>query len=168
MKVIKKSALTRQKTVEHINTERRVLERIRGIPFVIQMQYAFQDEQNLYLVMDYASGGELFGQLQKLIGHENVVCFYAAEILLALEHLHNNKIIYRDIKLENILLDSKGHIVLADLGLARFFGERPEDWTVREFLSFSFCGTVEYMSPEILESKGHTFSSKFSIIPNCF
>nr|XP_048314071.1 ribosomal protein S6 kinase alpha-4 isoform X3 [Myodes glareolus] len=100
---------------------------------------------------DYVSGGEMFTHLyQRQYFKEAEVRVYGGEIVLALEHLHKLGIIYRDLKLENVLLDSEGHIVLTDFGLSKEFLTEEKERT------FSFCGTIEYMAPEIIRSKaGH-------------
>ncbi|CAF0969681.1 unnamed protein product [Didymodactylos carnosus] len=157
MKVLKKSAiLQKAKTAEHIKTERQVLEAIRQIPFLVSLHYAFQSDAKLHLVMDYVSGGELFTHLNRRQHFtEPDAKTYIAELTLALDHLHKLGIIYRDIKLENILLDSEGHIVLADFGLSKEF--RPDDADKR---TYSFCGTIEYMAPEVVKGgdNGHDFA----------
>ncbi|CAF0901123.1 unnamed protein product [Adineta steineri] len=157
MKVLKKSAiLQKAKTAEHIKTERQVLEAIRQIPFLVSLHYAFQSDAKLHLVMDYVSGGELFTHLNKRQHFsEQDARIYIAELTLALGQLHKLGIIYRDIKLENILLDNDGHIVLADFGLSKEF--RPDDADKR---TYSFCGTIEYMAPEVVKGgdAGHDFT----------
>uniref|UniRef100_A0A8C4MLY8 non-specific serine/threonine protein kinase n=1 Tax=Equus asinus asinus TaxID=83772 RepID=A0A8C4MLY8_EQUAS len=143
MKVLRKAALVqRAKTQEHTRTERSVLELVRQAPFLVTLHYAFQTDAKLHLILDYVNGGEMFTHLyQRQHFKEAEVRVYGGEIVLALEHLHKLGIIYRDLKLENVLLDSDGHIVLTDFGLKR---------------TFSFCGTIEYMAPEIIRSKsGH-------------
>lgn len=104
MKVLKKSHIMKQKQVEHTMTERKILEKINH-PFIVKMKYSFQNEKKLFLVLDYCPGGELFFYLSK-IGRfkEKSTQFYAANILLALEVLHKNGIIYRDLKPENVLI----------------------------------------------------------------
>ncbi|KAJ6218094.1 hypothetical protein RDWZM_009251 [Blomia tropicalis] len=157
MKVLKKSSVVmKQKTLEHTKTERQVLEFIRRSPFLVSLHYAFQTDTKLHLILDYISGGELFTHLyQRDSFPEDAVRIYAAELILALESLHKRGIIYRDIKLENILLDSEGHIVLTDFGLCKQF--LPHESDLR---AFSFCGTIEYMAPEIVKGgpTGHDFS----------
>ncbi|KRX11179.1 Protein kinase-like domain [Pseudocohnilembus persalinus] len=152
MKIILKEKITNQKQKTHAITERYILEKI-DFPFIVQLHYSFQNKTKLYLAVDYMSGGELFFHLKKNKGmkfSETQTRFYAAEILLALEHLHKNNIIYRDLKPENILLDEKGHIKVTDFGLSK------------QILNFkqhahSMCGTPEYLAPEILLSgpQGH-------------
>ncbi|XP_068178785.1 ribosomal protein S6 kinase beta-2-like isoform X2 [Antennarius striatus] len=103
----------------------------------------------LYLILECLSGGELFMQLEKEgIFMEDTACFYLGEITLALGHLHSNGIIYRDLKPENIMLNHQGHIKLTDFGLCK---ESIHDGSV----THTFCGTIEYMAPEILTRSGH-------------
>ncbi|XP_072437048.1 ribosomal protein S6 kinase alpha-5-like isoform X2 [Chiloscyllium punctatum] len=153
MKVLKKASIVQKaKTTEHIKTERQVLEHIRQSPFLVTLHYAFQTDTKLHLILDYVNGGELFTHLyQREHFTEEDVQIYAGEIVLALEHLHQLGIIYRDIKLENILLDGDGHIVLTDFGLSKEFV------TFEDERTYSFCGTIEYMAPEIVQggSSGH-------------
>ncbi|XP_067153034.1 ribosomal protein S6 kinase alpha-5 isoform X7 [Apteryx mantelli] len=147
MKVLKKATIVQKaKTTEHTRTERQVLEHIRQSPFLVTLHYAFQTDTKLHLILDYINGGELFTHLsQRERFSENEVQIYIGEIVLALEHLHKLGIIYRDIKLENILLDSDGHVVLTDFGLSKeFLNDENER-------AYSFCGTIEYMAPDIVK-----------------
>uniref|UniRef100_A0A8C6VVG3 Ribosomal protein S6 kinase n=1 Tax=Nothobranchius furzeri TaxID=105023 RepID=A0A8C6VVG3_NOTFU len=151
MKVLKKATIVQKaKTAEHTRTERQVLEHIRQSPFLVTLHYAFQTDTKLHLILDYVNGGELFTHLvQRVRFKEQEVALYSGEIVLALEHLHKLGIVYRDLKLENILLDSNGHIVLTDFGMSKEFDQVER--------AFSVCGTVEYMAPEIIEGgeSGH-------------
>lgn len=157
MKVLKKATIVqKKKTAEHTRTERQVLEAVRRCPFLVGMHYAFQTDAKLHLILDYVSGGELFTHLyQREHFSESEVRIYIAEVVLALEQLHKLGIIYRDIKLENILLDAGGHIVLTDFGLSKELlpgiNER----------AYSFCGTIEYMAPEVV--KGGTFGHDIAV-----
>jgi p70 ribosomal S6 kinase len=149
MKVLKKAAIVRsKKDTSHTKSERNILEAIKH-PFIVGLNYAFQTDGKLYLILDYLSGGELFALLEKEgVFLEDAASFYLAEITLALEHLHKNGIIYRDLKPENIMLNGSGHVVLTDFGLSKesIHGEETTN---------TFCGTIEYMAPEILQRTGH-------------
>ncbi|XP_070609370.1 ribosomal protein S6 kinase alpha-5 [Erythrolamprus reginae] len=153
MKVLKKATIIQKaKTTEHTKTERQVLEHIRQSPFLVTLHYAFQTDTKLHLILDYINGGELFTHLsQREKFNEDEVQIYIGEIVLALEHLHKLGIIYRDIKLENILLDSDGHVVLTDFGLSKEFVNDENE------RAYSFCGTIEYMAPDIVRggNTGH-------------
>ncbi|CDR40483.1 RHTO0S05e04038g1_1 [Rhodotorula toruloides] len=144
MKVLSKHEIIAKKEVAHTIGERKILQRSSDSPFLLGLKFSFQTETNLYLVMDYKSGGELFHHLQKEGRFtEDRARFYTAEIVLAFEHLHKFDIVYRDLKPENILLDATGHIVLCDFGLSK--PDLPSD-----ALTNTFCGTTEYLAPEVL------------------
>jgi len=149
MKVLDKKHILDHNEVEHTLSEKNILMRLHH-PFLVNMNFSFQTDDKLYFILDYVNGGELFFHLQrdKKFSEERVK-FYSAEILLALEHLHTNGIIYRDLKPENILITSEGHIVLTDFGLAKEGIRKEEDKTA------TFCGTPEYLAPEVLRGKGY-------------
>lgn len=151
MKVLKKATL---KVRDRVRTkmERDILAEVNH-PFVVRLHYAFQTEGKLYLILDFLRGGDLFTRLSKeVMFTEEDVKFYLAELALGLDHLHSLGIIYRDLKPENILLDEEGHIKLTDFGLSK-------EAIDHEKKAYSFCGTVEYMAPEVVNRQGHAHSA---------
>ncbi|CAB3226700.1 unnamed protein product [Arctia plantaginis] len=150
MKVLKKATL-KVRDRERTKMERNILVEM-GHPFIVKLHYAFQTAGKLYLILDFLRGGDLFSRLSKeVMFTEEDVKFYLAELALALEHVHRLGIIYRDLKPENILLDADGHIALTDFGLSKLPPSSDK--------AYSFCGTVEYMAPEVVNRKGHTFAA---------
>lgn len=144
IKILKKHVIISQNEVGHIITESRVL-RTTNHPFLIALKYSFRDGERLCFVMEFAGGGELFYHLsQERKFSEEKSRFYGAEIVSALGYLHEHDIIYRDLKLENLLLGRDGHIKIADFGLCKD-NIRFTDTTR------TFCGTPEYLSPEVIE-----------------
>jgi serum/glucocorticoid-regulated kinase 2 len=151
MKILRKAHLVKRRQIERTRTERKVLSVVNH-PFIMRLHYAFQTPDKLYLVLDYCPGGELFFHLSRFRRFpERVARFYAAELLLALGHLHKRGIIYRDLKPENVLLDAEGHVKLGDFGLAKAGIQHACEGAT------SMCGTPEYMSPEVLAQQGHGF-----------
>ncbi|KAF2262603.1 Pkinase-domain-containing protein [Lojkania enalia] len=153
MKVLSKKVIVQKKEVAHTLGERNILVRtaMTESPFIVGLKFSFQTPTDLYLVTDYMSGGELFWHLQREGRfHEARAKFYIAELILALQHLHEHNIVYRDLKPENILLDAKGHIALCDFGLSK--ANLTENATTN-----TFCGTTEYLAPEVLlDEHGYT------------
>lgn len=149
LKVLRKDNIIKRNQVEHTRTERSVLGYVKH-PFIVGLKMAFQSKDKLYFVLDYCAGGELFFHLSK-VGKfsESRAAFYAAEIVLALEYIHQLDIVYRDLKPENVLLDARGHVRLTDFGLSK------EGITNSSSGANSFCGTPEYLAPEILNRQGH-------------
>ena len=148
MKILKKSAVFQGKEMEHTLTENRVLQTIRH-PFIVGLKYSFTTEDRLCYVTEYVSGGELFIHLknERLRRFtEDRTRFYASEIVCALGYLHKRGIIYRDLKLENLLLDKNGHIKMVDFGLCKdeIFGNK---------VTNTFCGTPSYLPPEVPRTK---------------
>ncbi|KAL9552847.1 hypothetical protein MBANPS3_003572 [Mucor bainieri] len=145
VKVLKKSEVVRLKQVEHTNNEKHILESVAH-PFLVNMWGTFQDTVNLYMVMDYVPGGELFSVLRRSKRFpDHVAKFYAAEVILAIEYMHSKNVIYRDLKPENLLLDSQGHIKITDFGFAKHVPD----------ITWTLCGTPDYLAPEIIQSKGY-------------
>ena len=148
MKILDKKFIVKKNQVSHTQTERVLLEKLKH-PFIVRLNYAFQDSKRLYFLTEFLQGGELFFHLRKNSGYkEKAVRFYMSQILLALEYMHNNNYIYRDLKPENILIDKEGNIKLTDFGLSKIL---PEEQTT----TYTMCGTAEYLAPEILFGKGY-------------
>ncbi|XP_061083869.1 ribosomal protein S6 kinase alpha-2 isoform X2 [Conger conger] len=151
MKVLKKATLKVRDQVRS-KMERDILAEVNH-PFIVKLHYAFQTEGKLYLILDFLRGGDLFTRLSKeVMFTEEDVKFYLAELALALDHLHSLGIIYRDLKPENILLDEEGHIKVTDFGLSK-------EAIDHDKRAYSFCGTIEYMAPEVVNRRGHTQSA---------
>ncbi|KAN0027699.1 hypothetical protein ACTFIV_000991 [Dictyostelium citrinum] len=149
MKVLSKKHIVEHNEVEHTLSERNILQKINH-PFLVNLNYSFQTEDKLYFILDYVNGGELFYHLQKDKKFtEDRVRYYGAEIVLALEHLHLSGVIYRDLKPENLLLTNEGHICMTDFGLCKEGLLTPTDKTG------TFCGTPEYLAPEVLQGNGY-------------
>jgi len=150
MKVLNKKNILDNNELEHTWTEKNILQKLVH-PFLVNLNYSFQTSEKLYFIMDYINGGELFFHLQK--EHKFTperVKFYCAEIILGLEYLHNSGVVYRDLKPENILLTEDGHIVMTDFGISK------EGLVAEDARTQTFCGTPEYLAPEVLEGKGYT------------
>eukprot|EP00929_Paragymnodinium_shiwhaense_P092832 TRINITY_DN5284_c0_g1_i2.p1 TRINITY_DN5284_c0_g1~~TRINITY_DN5284_c0_g1_i2.p1 ORF type:complete len:360 (+),score=88.43 TRINITY_DN5284_c0_g1_i2:184-1263(+) len=145
LKIMKKSEVIRLKQVEHVKAELSILSLIHH-PFIVNLLCSFQDEKRLFILLEFVNGGELFSHLRKEGRLPNDDArFYAGEIVLAFEYLHQQTIVYRDLKPENLLIDSEGHMKITDFGFAKIVEDRT--WTL--------CGTPEYLAPEIIQSKGH-------------
>ncbi|KAH8891058.1 kinase-like protein [Thozetella sp. PMI_491] len=143
----KASLVVHKKLVEQTKTERQILESVNRHPFVVKLFYAFQDQEKLYLILEYGQGGELFTHLStEKMFPEPTAAFYMAEMVLALSHLHDTLgVVYRDMKPENCLLDADGHLLLTDFGLSKV--------AVDPDACNSILGTVEYMAPEVILGK---------------
>lgn len=148
LKIMKKSVVLKKDQVDHVLQEKQLLGQVDH-PFIVKMLASFQDDANLYMLMEYVSGGELFSAIRdgKRFKNEGAK-FYAAEVTLALGHCHASFIAYRDLKLENILMDSQGHVKITDFGFAKVVRTR----------TYTRCGTPDYMAPEIIGMTGHDMS----------
>uniref|UniRef100_A0A8C0K2Y4 non-specific serine/threonine protein kinase n=1 Tax=Canis lupus dingo TaxID=286419 RepID=A0A8C0K2Y4_CANLU len=149
MKILKKEVIVAKDEVAHTLTENRVLQNSRH-PFLTALKYSFQTHDRLCFVMEYANGGELFFHLSReRVFPEDRARFYGAEIVSALDYLHSEKnVVYRDLKLENLMLDKDGHIKITDFGLCK---EGIKDGATMK----TFCGTPEYLAPEVLEDNDY-------------
>ncbi|XP_077435726.1 protein kinase C zeta type [Vanacampus margaritifer] len=152
MKVVKKELVHDDEDIDWVQTEKHVFEQASTNPFLVGLHSCFQTESRLFLVIEYVNGGDLMFHMQRQRKlPEEHARFYAAEICIALNFLHEKGIIYRDLKLDNVLLDHDGHIKLTDYGMCKE-GIRPGDTTS------TFCGTPNYIAPEILRGEDYGFS----------
>uniref|UniRef100_A0A3Q1JI57 protein kinase C n=1 Tax=Anabas testudineus TaxID=64144 RepID=A0A3Q1JI57_ANATE len=152
MKVVKKELVHDDEDIDWVQTEKHVFEQASTNPFLVGLHSCFQTESRLFLVIEYVNGGDLMFHMQRQRKlPEEHARFYAAEICIALNFLHEKGIIYRDLKLDNVLLDNDGHIKLTDYGMCKE-GIRPGDTTS------TFCGTPNYIAPEILRGEDYGFS----------
>ncbi|XP_013200942.1 atypical protein kinase C isoform X3 [Amyelois transitella] len=152
MKVIKKALVTDDEDIDWVQTEKHVFETASNHPFLVGLHSCFQTPSRLFFVIEFVRGGDLMFHMQRQRRlPEEHARFYAAEISLALHFLHDRGVIYRDLKLDNVLLDHEGHIKLTDYGMCKE-GVRPGDTTS------TFCGTPNYIAPEILRGEEYGFS----------
>jgi len=152
MKVVKKDLVHDDEDIDWVQTEKHVFEQASSNPFLVGLHSCFQTTSRLFLVIEYVNGGDLMFHMQRQRKlPEEHARFYAAEICIALNFLHERGIIYRDLKLDNVLLDADGHIKLTDYGMCKE-GLGPGDTTS------TFCGTPNYIAPEILRGEEYGFS----------
>jgi len=147
VKIISKERVIKMRQIEHTMNEKNILFCTYN-PFIVRLYDYFQDVKNLYMVLEFVNGGEMFTHIQKQKRRRftaEQTRFFAAETVLAFEYLHNLDIIFRDLKPENMLIDDRGHVRLTDFG----FAKRVEDKT------WTMCGTPEYLAPEIIVNKGY-------------
>ena len=184
MKVVQKEDILRRNKIHRLQTEWNVLCQYDH-PFVARLFCCFQSTSKLYFVMEYCAGGEFFRFLQKQQGgrlEESAARFYAAEVLLALEFLHANGFVYRDVKPENILMTGEGHVLLTDFDLSKKTaaeprivinsgassktknGTSPQQRSIGQISTpptaegfSSFVGTPEYIAPEVIRDSGHNY-----------
>jgi len=147
MKLLIKERVVKTKQVEHTLNEKRILQGL-NFPFLVQLAYCFKDTSNLYLVLNFENGGELFTHLRKSRRFsEPMARFYSSQVVLAFEFLHSLDIIYRDLKPENMLICSNGYTKITDLGFAKRLGAEARTYTL--------CGTPEYLAPEVIKHRGY-------------
>nr|XP_016928774.1 serine/threonine-protein kinase N isoform X4 [Drosophila suzukii] len=151
IKALKKGDIIARDEVESLLSEKRIFEVANAMrhPFLVNLYSCFQTEQHVCFVMEYAAGGDLMMHIHTDVFLEPRAVFYAACVVLGLQYLHENKIIYRDLKLDNLLLDTDGYVKIADFGLCKEgmgFGDR----------TGTFCGTPEFLAPEVLTETSYT------------
>ena len=161
MKVLDKKRIEKQNIFKYAMTERNVLS-IINFPFIVKLNYAFQTKEKLFLLLDYCPGGDLAKQLQiQTRFSEDKSKFYICEITLALGELHKKDIIFRDLKPDNIVIDKEGHAMLTDFGLSR-------EGVNEKHIAKSFCGSIAYLAPEMLNRKGHGKAVDWYLLGVCF
>ncbi|KAG1663103.1 hypothetical protein FOA52_010506 [Chlamydomonas sp. UWO 241] len=148
LKVMHKAPIVEGKQIEHITNERRILGLASESPFCVKLVAAYQDARSLYLLQEWVPGGELFHHLDvEGSFNEHTAVFYAANVVLAFEFLHGQGVIYRDLKPENLLLDARGYLKMADFGFAKAIGDGK---------TYTICGTPDYQAPEVILKRGAT------------
>ncbi|KAI7800103.1 putative cGMP-dependent protein kinase 1, partial [Triplophysa rosa] len=153
MKKVSKKHIVAKRQESHILLERRILQAIR-CDFIVRLHAGFKDSRYIYMIMEFCSGGEIWTKLKEAGRfEENIAVFVTACVVEAYAHLHKKGILYRDLKPENLMLDSKGYVKLVDFGFAKELSRGEK--------TYSFCGTPEYMSPEIIQNQGHDFAADF-------
>jgi len=145
LKTLKKAAIIKMKQVDHVISEKAILNELSH-PFIVNMHGSFHDQRYVYMVLEYVVGGEFFTHLRKAGRFNNEQsCFYASQVAAIFEYCHGKNIVYRDLKPENILINADGYVKLTDFGFAK----------VIEHRTYTLCGTPEYIAPEVLLNKGH-------------
>ena len=143
MKALKKEFILENDEIDSVLTERKVFLCAQQHPFFVHIYGSFQSDTHLFFVMEFVPGGDLMWHIQRILFSQDRARFYAAEVLLSLKFLHENNMVYRDLKLDNILLASDGHVKLADYGLCK-------DNMIPGKRTSTFCGTPEFMAPEVV------------------
>ncbi|XP_028394179.1 protein kinase C iota type-like isoform X2 [Dendronephthya gigantea] len=152
MKIVKKELVNDDEDIDWVQTEKHVFEQASNHPFLVGLHSCFQTASRLFFVIEFVAGGDLMFHMQNQRRlPEDHARFYSAEIACALNYLHENGIIYRDLKLDNVLLDKDGHVKLTDYGMCKE-GLRPGDTTS------TFCGTPNYIAPEVLRGEDYGLS----------
>ncbi|XP_077189189.1 serine/threonine-protein kinase N2 isoform X1 [Paroedura picta] len=151
IKALKKGDIVARDEVDSLMCEKRIFETVNSVrhPFLVNLFACFQTKDHVCFVMEYAAGGDLMMHIHTDVFSEPRAVFYAACVVLGLQYLHEHKIVYRDLKLDNLLLDTEGFVKIADFGLCKEgmgFGDRTS----------TFCGTPEFLAPEVLTETSYT------------
>uniref|UniRef100_UPI00358EC119 cGMP-dependent protein kinase 2-like isoform X2 n=1 Tax=Myxine glutinosa TaxID=7769 RepID=UPI00358EC119 len=153
MKKISKKSIMKMQQKRHIQSERKILEEV-SCSFIIKLYAVFKDSTHIYFLLEFCEGGELWSKLREIGRFDNMTAVFCCGCVLeALTYLHGHLIVYRDLKPENLLLDHRGYVKLGDFGFACHL--------LRGEHTYSFCGTPEYLAPEVLKHEGHDFSVDF-------
>ena len=154
MKSIRKDMIKSDSDIIYVKREKFILKSLRNNPYVVHLRYTFQDKNNLFFVMENWIGGDLERLIKKKLGlTEFEYNFYISEVIVALQAIHKENVIYRDLKPKNILIGSRGHIKLADFGFAKRLNDIQNERT------YTICGTPGYASPEVLLGAGHSYKT---------
>ncbi|KAK2831764.1 hypothetical protein Q7C36_016850 [Tachysurus vachellii] len=151
IKALKKRDIVARDEVDSLMCEKRIFETVNSVrhPFLVNLFACFQTKEHVCFVMEYAAGGDLMMHIHADVFSEPCAMFYAACVVLGLQFLHEHKIVYRDLKLDNLLLDTEGYVKIADFGLCK------EGMGFRDRTS-TFCGTPEFLAPEVLTETSYT------------
>uniref|UniRef100_A0A8C5CL07 protein kinase C n=1 Tax=Gadus morhua TaxID=8049 RepID=A0A8C5CL07_GADMO len=151
IKALKKGDIVARDEVDSLMCEKRIFETVNSVrhPFLVNLFACFQTQEHVCFVMEYAAGGDLMMHIHADVFSEPRAIFYAACVVLGLQFLHDHKIVYRDLKLDNLLLDTEGYVKIADFGLCK------EGMGFRDRTS-TFCGTPEFLAPEVLTETSYT------------
>uniref|UniRef100_A0A3B3XPF8 protein kinase C n=1 Tax=Poecilia mexicana TaxID=48701 RepID=A0A3B3XPF8_9TELE len=151
IKALKKGDIVARDEVDSLMCEKRIFETVNSVrhPFLVNLFACFQTSEHVCFVMEYAAGGDLMMHIHADVFSEPRAVFYAACVVLGLQFLHDHKIVYRDLKLDNLLLDTEGYVKIADFGLCK------EGMGFRDRTS-TFCGTPEFLAPEVLTETSYT------------
>lgn len=149
IKILERQKVVSMMQTEHVVYEKKVLQSI-DFPFLVNYRYHFKDNANLFLVLEFIPGGEMFTNLQKVGKYPEVQArFYAAQVVLSFEYLHYLGIVYRDLKPENLLIDGTGYLKITDFGFAKRIDDK---------ITMTMCGTPEYLAPEVIKNVGYSYS----------
>ncbi|XP_038859657.1 serine/threonine-protein kinase N2-like isoform X2 [Salvelinus namaycush] len=151
IKALKKGDIVARDEVDSLMCEKRIFETVNSVrhPFLVNLFACFQTQEHVCFVMEYAAGGDLMMHIHADVFSEPRAIFYAACVVLGLQFLHEHEIVYRDLKLDNLLLDTEGYVKIADFGLCK------EGMGFRDRTS-TFCGTPEFLAPEVLTETSYT------------
>ncbi|KXJ29369.1 ribosomal protein S6 kinase-related protein [Exaiptasia diaphana] len=151
MKILNKAEIIKENAIQQCKDEANIQMKINNFPFLVKTWYTWQTKHNLFIVSDFVDGSDLFTLwIQERTLDENLVRLYISELALTLDFLHKCGVVYRDLKLENVLLDKQGHIKIIDFGLSKLMSRNEKTNTI--------CGTLQFMAPEVLKGEKYDYS----------